>query len=121
MQIVSSTDRYLHLSLAQLLHAYVNVDAIMAGAGILKIREHLGHSKNELVANDTGNTRNGKSKKTLKGDFGSLPTVIPRDRQGTFEPRIITKYQTRWTGFDDKILWLYSRESRLESIYNPVR
>lgn len=40
----------------------------------------------------------------LKGEFGELPIEIPRDRQGSFEPQIISKHQTRWTGFDDKIL-----------------
>jgi transposase-like protein len=36
--------------------------------------------------------------KTLKGDFGELPIEIPRDRHGCFEPQIIAKHQTRWTG-----------------------
>ena len=53
--------------------------------------------------------RNGHSAKTLKGEFGELPLDIPRDRQGAFEPQLITKHQTRWTGFDDKIISLYAR------------
>jgi len=73
-------------------------------AEMAEMAEHLGHAKNEAVANVAGNTRNGKSQKTLKGDFGELPIEIPRDRLGSFEPRIITKHQTRWAGFDDKIL-----------------
>jgi len=64
--------------------------------------EHLGHAKNDTVAHPTGNTRNGKSKKTLKGDFGELPIEVPRDRDGSFEPQIVTKHQTRWAGFDEK-------------------
>jgi hypothetical protein len=52
----------------------------------VEMAEHLGHAKNEPVANPRGNTRNGKSKKTLKGDFGELPIDIPRDREGSFEP-----------------------------------
>ena len=71
-----------------------------------ELTDHLGYDKNQVVANEAGNTRNGHSKKTLKGDFGELPTEIPRDRIGTFEPQLITKYQTRWSGFDDKILSL---------------
>ena len=67
-----------------------------------ELTDHLGHGKNQVVANEAGNTRNGRSKKTLKGDFGELPIEIPRDRAGTFEPQIITKHQTRWSGFDDK-------------------
>ena len=89
-----------------------------------EMADHLGHGKNEPVANPAGNTRNGKSQKTLKGDFGELPIEIPRDRHGTFEPQLIPKHQTRWTGFDDKILSLYARgmtvreiQSHLEEMY----
>ncbi len=78
--------------------------------------EHLGHAKHEPVANSTGNTRNGKSKKTLKGEFGELPIDIPRDRHGSFEPQLIPKHQTRWTGFDDKILSLYARSMTVREI-----
>ncbi len=71
-----------------------------------EMADHLGHGKNEPVENLAGNTRNGKSKKTLKGEFGELPIEIPRDRHGTIAPQLITKHQTRWAGFDDKILSL---------------
>jgi putative transposase len=57
-------------------------------------------------------------------DFGALPIDIPRDCQGTFEPQIIPKHQTRWSGFDDKIISLYARgmavreiQSQLEEMY----
>lgn len=73
-----------------------------------EMAEHLGHDKNEPVENATGNTRNGRSRKTLKGEFGALPIAVPRDRHGSFEPQIIPKHQTRWSGFDDKILSLYA-------------
>jgi putative transposase len=89
-----------------------------------EMAEHLGNGKNEPVANPKGNTRNGKSKKTLKGEFGELPIDIPRDRDGSFEPQIVPKHQTRWTGFDDKILSLYARgmtvreiQAHLEEMY----
>jgi putative transposase len=89
-----------------------------------EMAEHLGHGKNEPVVNPKGNTRNGKSKKTLKGEFGELPIEIPRDRDGSFEPQIVPKHQTRWTGFDDKILSLYARgmtvreiQAHLEEMY----
>ena len=81
-----------------------------------EMAEHLGHARNEPVANSAGNTRNGKSKKTLKGEFGELPIEIPRDRHGSFEPQIIPKHQTRWTGFDDKILSLYARGMTVREI-----
>ncbi|MHB1496287.1 MAG: IS256 family transposase [Acidithiobacillus sp.] len=86
--------------------------------------EHLGYAKHESVANPARNTRNGTSKKTLKGELGALQIEVPRDRNGSFEPRLIPKHQTRWTGFDDKILSLYARgmtvreiQSHLEEMY----
>ncbi|HTV84456.1 MAG TPA: IS256 family transposase [Dyella sp.] len=89
-----------------------------------EMTEHLGHEKNEPVANAAGNTRNGRSRKTLKGEFGELPIEIPRDRDGTFEPKLVPKHQTRWNGFDDKILSLYARgmtvreiQAHLEEMY----
>jgi len=81
-----------------------------------EMAEHLGHAKHDAVANPAGNTRNGKSKKTLKGDFGELPIEIPRDRHGSFEPQIVTKHQTRWAGFDEKILSLYARGMTVREI-----
>lgn len=98
--------------------------AIVERALQAELAAHLGHDKHEAVANESGNTRNGSSAKTLKGDFGALPIEIPRDRDGSFEPRLIGKHQTRWTGFDDKILSLYARgmtvreiQSHLEEMY----
>lgn len=89
-----------------------------------EMAQHLGHAKNDNVVNSGGNTRNGKSKKTLKGEFGELPIEVPRDRHGSFEPQIIPKHQTRWDGFDQKILSLYARgmtvreiQSHLEEMY----
>jgi len=89
-----------------------------------EMTEHLGHARHNPVMNPSGNTRNGKSQKTLKGDFGELPIEIPRDRHGSFEPQIIAKHQSRWTGFDDKIISLYARgltvreiQSHLEELY----
>jgi len=86
--------------------------------------EHLGHDKHAPVANVAGNTRNGRSHKTLKGEFGELPIEIPRDRHGSFEPQLIPKHQTRWAGFDEKILSLYARgmtvreiQAHLEEMY----
>ena len=81
-----------------------------------EMAEHLGHGKNEPVENAAGNTRNGTSQKTLQGDFGKLPIEIPRDRHGNFEPQLIPKHQTRWTGFDDKILSLYARGMTVREI-----
>ena len=69
--------------------------AIVERALQAELAAHLGHDKHEAVANESGNTRNGSSTKTLKGDFGALPLEIPRDRDGSFEPQLIAKHQTR--------------------------
>lgn len=89
-----------------------------------ELTDHLGHEKHAPVAPKGGNARNGKSSKTIKGEFGQMPIEVPRDRDATFEPVILPKGQTRFTGFDDKIISLYSRgmttreiQGHLEDIY----
>lgn len=98
--------------------------AVVERALEAEMEHHLGHGRHGPVSNATGNTRNGRSRKTLKGEFGELPIDIPRDRDGDFEPQLIGKHQTRWTGFDDKIISLYARgmtvreiQSHLEEMY----
>lgn len=86
-----------------------------------EMTEHLGHDKSEAVTNLTGNARNGHSAKTLKGEFGELPLDIPRDRQGAFEPLLVTKHQTRWSGFDDKIISLYARGLSVREIQGHLQ
>jgi transposase-like protein len=55
------------------------------------------------------NRRNGYSKKTIKGGFGQAEIAIPRDRENVYEPQLIPKHQTRFDGFDQKVIALYSR------------
>jgi len=76
-----------------------------------ELTTHLQEESEEMAENGTKskNRRNGHSKKTLKGEFGEAEIAIPRDRNGEFEPLIIPKEQTRFNGFDDKILSLYAR------------
>jgi putative transposase len=90
--------------------------ALVERALAAEMEAHLGHAKNEAVTNPAGNARNGKSSKTLKGEFGELPIEIPRDRHGSFEPQLIPKHQTRWSGFDEKILSLYARGMTVREI-----
>jgi putative transposase len=89
-----------------------------------ELTDHVGYEPHAPEGRNTGNSRNGRSKKTLKGDFGTLPIDVPRDRAGTFEPRIVAKHQTRRAGFDDKIISMYARgmstreiQMHLEEIY----
>jgi len=90
-----------------------------------EMSEHVGYEKHDVAGNNSGNSRNGKSTKTLKGTFGELALETPRDRNGTFEPQIIEKHQTRFTGFDENIISLYARglstreiQQHIEEIYH---
>ena len=98
--------------------------AVLERAMAAEITHHLGYEKHEPKGQNSGNSRNGKSRKTLKGEFGTLPIDVPRDRNSTFEPKIVPKGQTRFDGFDDLILSLYARgmttreiQHHLEEIY----
>jgi putative transposase len=89
-----------------------------------ELTQHLGYERNEDAAAKGSNRRNGSSRKTLKGDFGDFEIEVPRDRESTFEPVMVAKNQTRWTGFDDKILSMYARgmstreiQGHLQEIY----
>lgn len=67
------------------------------------------------------NRRNGRSRKTVRGDLGELTIATPRDRNGTFEPQLIGKHQRRLPGFDEKILALYAKGMTTRDIQEIVR
>ncbi|SRR5579871_1382719 len=73
-----------------------------------ELTDHLGYEKNGQ-SHKADNYRNGKTSKTIMTDTGDLTIETPRDRDGSFEPKLIPKHQRRFTGFDDKILSLYAR------------
>ena len=75
----------------------------------IKIDTHLQSSHSDQEKEISKNRRNGHSKKTIKGEFGEVEIAVPRDRESSFEPLIVKKGQTRFNGFDDKILSLYAR------------
>jgi putative transposase len=98
--------------------------AVLERAMQAEMTNHLGYEKHDPAGHGSGNSRNGRSRKKLKGDFGEIELETPRDRNGTFEPKIVEKHQTRWTGFDDKILSMYARgmttreiQAHLQEIY----
>jgi putative transposase len=72
-----------------------------------ELDEHLGYEKHERTENGT-NSRNGKSKKTVSTEVGSISLDIPRDRKSDFSPKIIPKHPKRFKGFDEKIISMYS-------------
>jgi putative transposase len=74
-----------------------------------ELTHHLGYPPGGTRPGDTTNHRNGTSEKTVLTDDGPLTIDVPRDREGSFEPRLIGKHERRFTGFDDKIMALYAR------------
>jgi putative transposase len=127
-----------HKLIDNLLKDYKTPEDILGDNGLLKqltkavleramqaeLTDHLGYEPHDAAGDNSGNSRNGKSRKTLKGDFGNLPIEVPRDRASTFDPKIVPKGQTRFDGFDDKILSLYARgmttreiQAHLEEMY----
>ena len=124
--------------LDELLREYKNPDDLLGDDGILQqltkalieralegeLTHHLGYEKHSPEGDNTGNSRNGRTPKTIKGKRGEMRVNIPRDRKSEFEPQLIKKGQTRFNGFDDKILSLYARgmttreiQGHLEEIY----
>jgi putative transposase len=124
--------------LDKLLASYQKPEDIIGENGLLKqltkalverameaeLTMHLGYEKHDPVGYGSGNSRNGKSKKRLKGDFGEVEIEVPRDRESSFEPQIVPKGETRFAGFDDKILSMYARgmttreiQGHLQEIY----
>src|SRR5271170_3009393 len=90
----------------------------------VELTDHVGYEPHQEPPGGAGNQRNGTSPKTLITEHGKVPIDAPRDREGSFEPKIVRKRQRRFQGFDDKILALYSRglstrdiAAHLEEIY----
>ena len=104
--------------LDELLNGVKNADDLLGDQGLMKelkvrlmermlgaeLTEHLGYESDTQPASQQSNRRDGTSRKTLKGNDGALPIDVPRDREGSFEPELIKKGQTRIDGMDDKII-----------------
>jgi len=73
----------------------------------VELDDHLGFNKH--AQSDTDNSRNGYTSKTLQTEDGPFELATPRDRQGSFEPKLVKKHQRRFTSMDDKILFLYAQ------------
>jgi putative transposase len=81
-----------------------------------ELTEHLGYEKGDPAGRGSGNSRNGTSSKSILTEDGEIEITVPRDRAGSFEPQLIAKGQTRFDGFDDKILSLYARGMTVREI-----
>lgn len=89
-----------------------------------EMEEHLGYEKHSVAGNNSGNSRNGYSKKTIKTQMGATELSIPRDRKGEFDPKIIRKYETTANELEEQIVAMYAKgmstrdiESHLKDIY----
>jgi putative transposase len=90
-----------------------------------EMTHHLGYPPRAAEGRNTGNSRNGKTTKTVKTGTADVDLSIPRDRKGRFEPQIVRKHQRRLSGFDDQVLALYARgmttrdiQGHLEELYD---
>ncbi len=121
--------------LDDLLKNYEQPEDLLGKNGILKkltkalldralegeMTHHLGYEKHHPSGYNSGNSRNGKNPKTLKGEQGPIEIVVPRDRDGSFDPKIIKKGQSKFDGFDDKIISLYSRGMTVREIQGHLK
>lgn len=82
---------------------------IMNRALEAEMTDHLGCEHGDRSGHGSGNNRNGTSAKTVLTDAGSVPVLIPRDRNGEFEPRLVPKHARRLVGFNDIVISLISR------------
>ena len=108
--------------LDELLQDYESPEDLVGPEGLLKelfgrlvetaagseLTDHLGYEKGDFGGRGSGNSRNGTTSKTLLTDHGEVPVAMPRDRNGSFEPKIVAKGETHFDGFDDKIVSMYA-------------
>jgi putative transposase len=86
-----------------------------------ELTHHLGYERGDPAGRGTGNSRNGKSKKMVRDKDGQVEISVPRDRQGTFEPQLIKKGQTRIKGFDQKVISMYARGMTVREIQGHLK
>ena len=86
-----------------------------------ELSEHLGYPPGGAPPGGAGNHRNGSTPKTLKTELGEVLVRTPRDRQGSFEPRLVSKRQTRLAGLDERVLDLYAGGMSVRDIAEHLR
>ncbi|MFW6030880.1 MAG: IS256 family transposase, partial [Halanaerobiales bacterium] len=83
--------------------------------------EHLGYEKHNTQGNNTGNSRNGYSEKTIQTRFGNTKVGIPRDRNGSYEPKIVKKYEKTSNQLEDQIIAMYAKGMSTRDIEDHMR
>jgi putative transposase len=97
------------------------IDALKKALAERMLNAEMDHHLGDTGADGPVNTRNGYGQKTVLTDTGRLALDIPRDRQGTFDPQLIAKYQRRFPGFDEKITSMYARGMSVREIQGHIR
>lgn len=87
----------------------------------LEMEEHLGYPPHSAEGRGSGNSRNGTTPKTVRGDFGEVAIETPRDRNGEFEPKIVAKRQRSVGNFTDIVVSLYARGMSTREIEDHIR
>jgi putative transposase len=95
--------------------------AVLERALAEEMTGHLGYDKHDPADRGSGNSRNGTTPKTVLTDIGAVDLAVPRDRNGSFEPQIVRKGQTRLKGFNDRIIALYARGMTTRDIRAHLR
>ena len=95
--------------------------AVLERALAEEMTGHLGYDKHDPAGRGSGNSRNGTTPKTLLTDVGAVDLAVPRDRNGSFEPQIVRKGQTRLEGFNERIIALYARGLTVRDIRAHLR
>lgn len=78
----------------------------------VEMSEHLGYEKGDPAGWGSGNNRNGSYEKSVQTDAGTVPVLMPRDRESSFEPKLIPKHQRRLSGFNELVISLVARACR---------
>jgi putative transposase len=86
-----------------------------------ELTAHLGYEKHDPAGRGSGNSRNGSTPKRLLTEIGGIDLEVPRDRGGSFEPKIVRKGQTRLDGFNERIIALYARGMTTRDIRAHLR
>jgi transposase-like protein len=86
-----------------------------------ELTEHLGYEKYSPAGRNSGNSRNGKTHKTLKNDNGEIDITVPRDREGSFDPVIVKKYERTLGPIEDKIISMYAKGMTTRDIQSHVQ
>src|SRR5215469_15531575 len=95
--------------------------AVLERALAEEMTGHLGYEKHDPAGRGSGNSRNGTTPKTVLTDVGAVDLAVPRDRNGSFEPQIVRKGQTRLEGFNERIIALYARGMTTRDIRAHLR